>query len=354
MNQSFQDQENKTSSGVDEEVNLKEVIYKLQKWWGIIWLKRLKIVSLSIMVGLIAILTNHFLIKPTYRASYQLFFQNESGGLSSALRLASSFGLAGFGSGSESSSITVQEYITSRDNIAHALTVDLEKGRLIDRYYDERIKNDEEFAYNYRTNFGRNQRYTDSMITKLFIDFNLNNLSANIDKKTGAINFEVSASNEIFVYDLATVLVNFTEEQFKNWKKEKNINAVQVFQNKVDSLEVDIDNILLQLGQYEDQNNSLVSSVEKMKRMRLALDRESRKVAYGEYIKGLEMSKVELMNLEPPFKYFDQPTYPLSKEKVSTVFVGVLGSLVTGILLVLFFIGQTEFKNIMTHDDNGY
>ena len=45
-----------------------------------------------------------------------------------------------------------------------------------------------------------------------------------------------------------------------------------------------------------------------MKRMRLTIDMEALKVAYGEYIKGLEMSKAELMNLEPPFKYFDAPT----------------------------------------------
>ena len=32
--------------------------------------------------------------------------------------------------------------------------------------------------------------------------------------------------------------------------------------------------------------------------MRLTIDMEALKVAYGEYIKGLEMSKAELMNLE--------------------------------------------------------
>ena len=119
------------------------------------------------------------------------------------------------------------------------------------------------------------------------------------------------------------------------------------FQKKVDSLEVSIDNALYLLGQYEDQNNSLVSSVDKMKRMRLTIDFESLKVAYGEYVKGLEMSKAELMNLEAPFKYFDQPTYPLLKEKGSAAKAGVFGSIITGFLLVLFFIGRVEAGNIM-------
>ena len=85
-----------------------------------------------------------------------------------------------------------------------------------------------------------------------------------------------------------------------------------------------------------------------MKRMRLTIDFESLKVAYGEYVKGLEMSKAELMNLEAPFKYFDQPTYPLQKYKGSAAKAGVFGSIITGFLLVLFFIGRVEASNIMT------
>ena len=77
------------------------------------------------------------------------------------------------------------------------------------------------------------------------------------------------------------------------------------------------------------------------------VDFESLKVAYGEYVKGLEMSKAELMNLEAPFKYFDQPTYPLLKEKGSAAKSGVFGSVITGFLLVLFFIGRVEAGNIM-------
>ena len=117
--------------------------------------------------------------------------------------------------------------------------------------------------------------------------------------------------------------------------------------NVISSEEISIDQALYTLGQYEDQNNSLVSSVDKMKRMRLTIDFESLKVSYGEYIKGLEMSKVELMNLEPPFKYFDQPTYPLDKEEGSIFKSGVYGSLITGFLLAMFSISRVEFAKIM-------
>ena len=65
------------------------------------------------------------------------------------------------------SSATVQEYLTSRDNIAKALVADMEKGRLIDRFYAESITEDEEFAQFFQSSFGSNQRYTDSVITEV-------------------------------------------------------------------------------------------------------------------------------------------------------------------------------------------
>ena len=59
------------------------------------------------------------------------------------------------------------------------------------------------------------------------------------------------------------------------------------FRGKVDSLEIAIDKTLIKVGEYQDQNNSLISAVDQMEQMRLTIDLEALKVAYGEYIKGL-------------------------------------------------------------------
>jgi uncharacterized protein involved in exopolysaccharide biosynthesis len=331
----------------DDEITLKDIILKIQEWWSIVWPQKNTIIAASLAIGFMAALYTKFLTKPTYTASYQLFFQEESGGLSGAMRLASSFGLGGIGGGGASSSATVQEYLTSRSNIAHAMTAELENGRLIDRYYADALEESVEFKAQFESKFGTNQRYTDSTITAIFESLNAEAISAVFDEESGTLQFNVMDDDEEFAFDLANALVINTEEQFKDWKREKSLSAVDAFQKKVDSLEINIDQALYQLGQYEDQNNSLVSSVDKMKRMRLTIDFESLKVAYGEYVKGLEMSKAELMNLEAPFKYFDAPTYPLKKEKGSAAKAGIFGSVITGFLLVLFFIGRVEAKNIM-------
>ena len=347
MNDSFQDEENKINSRVDDEFTTKDIIIKIQDWWGIVRLRRFRIISLALILGLSFALYTKFLTNPIYTASYQLFFQEESSGLTGAMRLASSLGIGGIGGGGASSSASVREFLTSRNNIAHAMNADLDNGRLIDRYYAETIDDDEEFAFDYRSKYAVNKRYTDSLLTETYIALNDDVLNVFVDKKTGVLDFSVTTSNESFAHDLAMQLVHNTEAQFKYWKRQKTQNAVKSFQSKVDSLEFALNLCLRKLGEYQDQNNSLVYALDKMEQMRLTIDLEALKVAYGEYVKALEMSKVELMNLEGPFKYFDEPIYPLKKEENSAAIAGIYGSAISSFLLILFFILRTEFRNIM-------
>ena len=347
MNEQLPDAPQRNLAPADDEITLKDIILKIQEWFSIVWPHRVRIIALSLTIGLMAALYTKFIAKPTYTASYQLFFEEDGGGLSSAMRLASNFGFS-MGAGGGSSSITVQEYLTSRDNIAKAMVAPIDSGRLVDRYYAEALEEDEEFAVEYRLKFGNNQRYTDSILTEIFVVLNEQGLtSASLDDGSGIVSFNVSFKNEMFAYDLAKQSITNAEDKFVAWKRAKSLDAINAFQNKVDSLELSIDATLRQLGEYTDQNNSLISSVDKMKETRLLIDLKALEVAYGEYIKALEMSKAELMNLEPPFKYFDAPTYPLNKEKASAAKAGIFGSVITGFLLVLFFIGRVEAKNIM-------
>jgi len=341
-------QESTSSSPHQEsdEISLKDIILKIQEWWSIVWPKKNLIIALSLLIGLSAALYTKFIKLPTYTASYQLFFEEDGGSMSSAMRLASSFGLSMGGSGA-TSSITVQEYLTSRDNISKAMITASDQGIMAERYYAYTLYEDQEFNEVFYANFGKNQRYTDSILSEITLELNEGYISATLDEESGTVNFAVNGYDEAFVYDLSKALISNTEDAFLDWKKKKGQSAVEAFQGKVDSLELSIDATLRRLGEYEDQNNSLVSSVDKMKRMRLTIDMEALKVAYGEYIKGLEMSKADLMNLEPPFKYFDEPTYPLYKEEGSAVKAGIFGSVITGFLLVLFFIGRVEAKSIM-------
>ena len=346
MDQQLPEQPNFTQPKADDEITLKDIILKIQEWWSIVWPKKNLIIALSLLIGLSAALYTKFIKLPTYTASYQLFFQEESGGLGGAMRLASSFGLGG-GVGSASTSATVQEFLTSRSNVVNAMMENYPEGRLIDRYYQWDLEEDEEFRAEYDSNFGTNQRYTDSILTEVHLALREGYLGSSFDEETGVLSFSVTSYDETFTYDLASSMVNNTSDQFIAWDREKGQHAVLGFEGKVDSIETTIDATLIKLGEYQDQNNSLISAVDRMEQMRLTIDLEAGKVAYGEYIKGLEMTKAELLNLQPPFKYFDEPTFPLYKDDGSAAIAGVFGSVITGFLLVLFFIGRVEAGNIM-------
>ena len=342
----MQESTNPSSNQESDEITLKDIILKIQEWWSIVWPKKNLIIALSLLIGLSAALYTKFIKLPTYTASYQLFFEEDGGSMSSAMRLASSFGLSMGGSGA-TSSITVQEYLTSRDNISKAMTIASGQGVLVERYYAYALYEDQEFNEVFYANFGKNQRYTDSILSEITLELNQGFIAVTLDEESGTVNFAINGYDEAFVYDLSKALISNTEDAFLDWKKKKGQSAVEAFQGKVDSLEIALDATLRRLGEYQDQNNSLISAVDKMEQMRLTIDIEALKVAYGEYIKGLEMSKAELMNLEGPFKYFDEPIFPLQKDKGSAAKAGVFGSVITGFLLVLFFIGRVEAGNIM-------
>ncbi len=346
MNDFNQDRKNKSDLAVESEVTLRDIVLKFQEWWVLVLSQRVRIITFSLLAGGVYATHTHFFKTPTYVASYQLFFEEEAGVMSGAMRLASSFGLS-LGSGGATSSVAVQEYLTSRDNIAKVMIAESSKGILARRYYAELLKDDSKFSGEFNTNFGRNQRYTDSILSKITYELNKKYIAAPLDKESGTVDFIVNGDDEAFVFDLSKALILNTEVAFLDDKKQNSQRAVDAFQFKVDSLEKAIDATLQRLGEYEDQNISLVNSVDKMKRIRLTIDMEALKLAYGEYIKALEMSKAELMNLKPPFKYFDAPTYPLYKKKKSTLEAGILGLIISGFSLALFFILRREAKILM-------
>ena len=122
MDQQLPEQPNFTQPKADDEITLKDIILKIQEWWSIVWPQRTKIIALSLAIGL----SSRLCIRSSLQNLPTRHPTNSSSKKKAAvyrvrMRLASSFGL-GVGGGSASSSATVQEFITSRNNIAHAMT----------------------------------------------------------------------------------------------------------------------------------------------------------------------------------------------------------------------------------------
>jgi uncharacterized protein involved in exopolysaccharide biosynthesis len=332
----------------DDEITLKDIILKLQDWWSIVWPKKNLIIAGALGVGLFAALFTKFTAQRQYTASHQIIFKGESsGGMSSALRLASSLGFGGVGGSGGGAAGTVAFYITSNENIERALLLEEGPGKLIDLYIQPFLEDDEEFAADYNAKFLQDQRFTDSVLSVVRYYILEENVSAVLDEESGILSLSVTSPSEQFSFELARRIVRNTEQEFVDQSKEENRSVVNAFQIKTDSIKAVIDQLLLEGATFQDQNQSLISSVDRIKQIQISIAFESAKVAYAEYIKGLEMSRADGMNIKPPFEVYDSAKYPLPYEKPSAAKAGIFGSVITGFLLVLFFIGRVEAKSIM-------
>ena len=167
MDQQLPEQPNFTQPKADVEITLKDIILKIQEWWSIVWPKKNLIIAGALGVGLFAALFTKFTVQRQYTASHQIIFKGESsGGMSSALRLASSLGLGGgIGGSGGGAAGTVAFYITSNENIERALLLEEGPGKLIDLYIQPFLEDDEEFAADYNAKFLQDQRFTDSVLS---------------------------------------------------------------------------------------------------------------------------------------------------------------------------------------------
>ena len=331
----------------DDEITLKDIILKIQEWWSIVWPQKNIIIAAAIAIGLTAALWTKFTAQRQFTSQHTIMFTGGgSGGIGGAMKLASSLGFGGLRSSSGTVAGEVAYYVTSNEAVEAAMMLEEGPGKLMDLYIQPFLE-DEEFAANFEAKFQTDQRFTDSVLSVVRYYLLEENISAALDEETGILSFSVTSPMEVFSYELSNRILNVTEKRFIEDSKEENNNVVSAFQTKVDSIKSVLDGLLVEAALYQDQNQSLVSSVDRVRQVQISIELESAKVAYSEYIKGLEMSRAEGMNIKPPFKVYDSSKYPLAYDKPSAAKAGIFGSVITGFLLVLFFIGRVEAKNIM-------
>ena len=347
MNEQLPDAPQRNLTTAYDEITLKDIILKIQEWFSIVWPHRVRIIAVSLSIGLLAALYAKFIKPWQYTSQHTIIFTEDgSGGMGNAMKLASSLGFGGLGSSSGSVAAEVGYFLQSNEAVEAALMLEEDAGKLIDLYIQPLLE-DEEFAADYEANFQNDQRFTDSLLSAVRFGLLEENIRADWDEETGIFTFYVVSNMEVFSYELSNRILNVTEKRFIEDSKEDNSNIVRAFQTKVDSIKSVLDGLLVEAALYQDQNQSLISSVDRVRQVQISIELESAKVAYAEYIKGLEMSRAEGMNIKPPFKVYDSSKYPLAYDKPSAAKAGIFGSVITGFLLVLFFIGRVEAKNIM-------
>jgi hypothetical protein len=350
----------------NDEISLKEVIFKIREWYQFLLIKWKLILVLSVIGGAIG-LTNSFFQKPDYFATLTFAMEDEKsggGGLGGALGLASSFGidLGGGGAGSAFSGANLMALMKSRKIVEKTLLSPVAfKGKtssLADYYIEfnelregwkknPKLKNLHFPITSDRSNFTLQQ---DSVLKNIYSSIVVNNLSvAQTDKKISIINVTVKSIEEWFSKEFCETLAKVTSDYYVEIKSKKSRMNVEILQKQADSIRAELYNAITGVATANDNvyNLNPAFNVKKTPSTRREVDVQANTAILTQLVANLELSKVSLRKETPLIQVIDRPILPLEKDRVSMKKSLLLGGFLAGFLTALYLVFTSLYKKIM-------
>ena len=334
----------------NDDIRLKDVILKLISIKQLLWKKKLQIISLSIIFGLIGCVYAYFK-KEIYEAhlTFVIDESQEPGGLGVISGMASQFGfnLGGNSSGTFSQT-NIQEIITSRRVVEEALL----KSGIIDGKKDLLINHHIEFN-KYRDNWKgtniENLYFTsnrndfslqhDSIIGLAFFNLTNDNISTSLQNESNIIKISCISKNEDFAKLMIESLAQKLEEYYTIFQTAKSKNTLDFLSFRADSVLNELKKAEYKYASYKDSNFGVQRAKGLLEEIRLKRDVEILNIMYGEIVKNLEVSKFTLLNNEPLLNIIDTPTLPLKVNKLpmiaAFILFSILGMLIYSFTLVI-------------------
>lgn len=335
-----------------DEISMKDILLKIRSGIRYVKSKRLIIITITILGGVLGIGYSIFK-KPNYVATSTFVLDEASKG-----RMSQYSGLASLAGidlpGSTTSGLfegdNILELYKSRLMIEKAL---LSEGNfngknelLIDRYADyyklrehwkEKDNLDNITFTGDPEKFNRKQ---DSIITDLVELFNKNHLSViRPDKKLNIIRVDVTTKDELFSKAFNDKLVDNVNNFYILTRTKKASQDVLVLQRQADSvkqvLNASISGVASAIDAAPNANPLLLSL--KVPSQKKQVDVQASTAIYSEIVKNLEISKMNLRQETPLIQVIDHPVLPLYIDKVGKLKGTVVG-LVLGFILSVVFV----------------
>lgn len=350
MSEQLTNQENK-----QEEIGLKELIFKAKEWISYLWGYKWRIVIAGIIGGGLGFGYAKFIAKPTYTANTSFTLEQKSSGAGGALGgLASSLGLGDLPTGSSSGMFggeNILHLIKSNRIIHQSLKQsqnDLEGDNLLNSY----LKSHFEKALNEKKiklfpkkidslSFDRSQ---DSLLLLVTKNIRENQIQAErLDKKTTIINLDVKDVNEQWAYLFSKALVKNAIDLYLEIKIGKLLRAEEELTNKRDSIRGLLDGSITTLAYETDMNSHTPLMRYKTNQVKKQIDVEVLKSMYANVIQNLEVTKIQRAQEEPIIEIIDEPIMPLSKIKFGKLKGIILGGFLAIFFSIFFFVVRKLF-----------
>lgn len=350
-----------------DEISLKELIFKIKDWYRFLLTKWVVIVASGIIGGAIGV-GYAFTQKATYTASLSFALEDEKqggGGLSGALGLASSLGIdLGTSAGGAFSGANLIELLKSRNIVEKALlnpiTVNgksLSQAQYyinfneLNKNWDEKplLKGIEFVPDADRSKFTLQQ---DSILGNIYASIaGANGLLsvAQKDKKISIINIEVKSTNELFSKAFTESIAQEVSSYYVEIKSKKARQNMEILQHQTDSIRAELNGAITGVAAAADNTFGLNQAmmVRKTPGTRRQVDVQANTAILTQLVTNLEMAKVSLRKETPLIQVIDRPILPLKKEKVGKLKSLILGGFLAGFLTVLVLIFKKLFAGII-------
>ena len=352
----------------NDEISLKELIFKIKEWFIFLKSKWLSIFIFGIIGALIG-LTIALFEKPTYKAVLTFAMEEDKGGggggggLSGALGLASSFGIdLGGGGGGVFAASNLAELMKSRLLVEKVLlepiiingkTISLAEyyiqiNKLREGWEKKPILKNIQFLPNAdRSNFTLQQDSILQLIHFSLID--KENLSImQKDKKVTILSIEVTSENEIFSKIFCESIAKETSDFYIETKSKKSKINVDVLQRQTDSVRNALNGAIAGVANETDNvyNLNPAFNIKGAPSKKKQIDVQANTSILTNLVVQLELAKITLRKETPLIQLIDRPILPLQKEKFGKLKSIILGGFLAGFLYILYLIFSHLYRKM--------
>ncbi|MEP6804374.1 MAG: Wzz/FepE/Etk N-terminal domain-containing protein [Flavobacterium sp.] len=340
----------------NDEISLKELIYKAKEWYCYL-LSKWKIIVLVGIIGAALGLAYSFVKKPVYTATLSFALEDEKaggGGLGSALGLAGSLGLdLGGGGGSIFTGSNLTELLKSRKMVEQTLLTPVDyNGKIIslaemyiqtknwrNKWNENPIFSKINFLPNSkRENFTRAH---DSILGVIYSDLSKGSLTvAQKDKKISIITIDMSSTNELFAKFFCEALAKQVSDFYVATKSKKARDNMYILQRQTDSIRRELNGAITGVAVATDNTFNLNPAliVRRAPSARRQVDVQANTAILTELVKQSELAKVTLRKETPLIQVIDMPILPLPKERFGKAKGLIIGGFLADFLIIIILI----------------
>ncbi len=348
----------------DDEITLKELILKIQEYWGELWKNWL-------LIGLICVpfvaykLYDAFTSPVVYPGTLTFMVDEDEGNrLSPFARVLGQVGLGGGGTGKYNLD-KILEISKSRRVLQMAL-FSKSKVQGKEDYLANHLIRQFEFHEKWEddTTGMKDFLYTDGDVPQFSKNENralkalLGLLNGNedepgiyatsYDEDTGIMSLGINGRSEDLTINFLDTMFHRLRSFYVEKTIEKSESTYTIIKEKTDSLAQELSSAEYSLAQFMDRNRNVYSVTEgQLQQSRLTAQVTRLQTMYGEALKNLQISELNLQNKEPFITLIDSPLSPIKAQVPSKLMALIIGGILGCMVGVTFVLGRKVYRDAM-------